>query len=413
MVLPGVKDYAEYVYDAQNRLGSIKNSGGATVVGFGYDLQGNLQNKNGQMCSFDYGNRLREVDGTEWFYRYDGQGRRVLSGRADGITVSMYSQVGQLLYYEQTGKGNFEQIYLGGSLLAIRNSGVIKFQHTDALGSPTAVTDTAGAVIERNDYEPYGAIIGKPTYDAMGFTGHKQDGATSLTYMQQRYYDPTVGRFLSVDPVTALSSPVGMFNRYKYAANNPYRFVDPDGRASDDPHRRNSDMRSMAARPSLSGRVEGGTSDRVNSSDHSRVAYNKPPPDTVPATGDNGKALNCVANCTGLSVLNVNGAAEKDGHSRNSAHYDNRAVDIAGPPFNRVSHERMMVCAPICGYTHGGWEVRGRFYADGMARSSIYKDHWHFQIGAKGNVPELPIVPAPDFKGGSHGSRMDGMRASE
>ena len=48
--------------------------------------------------------------------------------------------------------------------------------------------------------------------------------------MQQRYYDPTVGRFLSVDPVTALSSPVGMFNRYKYAANNPYRFVDPDGR---------------------------------------------------------------------------------------------------------------------------------------------------------------------------------------
>ena len=48
--------------------------------------------------------------------------------------------------------------------------------------------------------------------------------------MQQRYYDPQIGRFLSVDPVTALSSPVGMFNRYKYAANNPYRFADPDGR---------------------------------------------------------------------------------------------------------------------------------------------------------------------------------------
>lgn len=228
--LAGVKDYAEYVYDAQNRLGSIKNSGGATVVGFGYDPQGNLQNKNGQMYSFDYGNRLREVAGKEWFYRYDGLGRRVLSARADGLTVSMYGQAGELMYYEQTGKGNFEQIYLGGSLLAIRNSGVIKFQHTDALGSPIAVTDTAGAVIERNNYEPYGAIIGKPTYDAMGFTGHKQDGATGLTYMQQRYYSPETGLFLSTDPVSPFTEPLDAFHRYRYANSNPYTFVDPDGR---------------------------------------------------------------------------------------------------------------------------------------------------------------------------------------
>ena len=45
--------------------------------------------------------------------------------------------------------------------------------------------------------------------------------------MQQRYYDPIAGRFLSVDPVPA--SPES-FNRYWYANNNPYRFTDPDGR---------------------------------------------------------------------------------------------------------------------------------------------------------------------------------------
>jgi hypothetical protein len=39
-----------------------------------------------------------------------------------------------------------------------------------------------------------------------------------------------IGRFLSVDPVTAYSNPVGAFNRYDYAGNNPYRFTDPDGR---------------------------------------------------------------------------------------------------------------------------------------------------------------------------------------
>jgi uncharacterized protein RhaS with RHS repeats len=49
---------------------------------------------------------------------------------------------------------------------------------------------------------------------------------------QQRYYDPGIGRFLSVDPVTADGNTGGNFNRYKYASNNPYRFTDPDGRQS-------------------------------------------------------------------------------------------------------------------------------------------------------------------------------------
>ncbi len=62
-----------------------------------------------------------------------------------------------------------------------------------------------------------------------------QDGLTGLTYMQQRYYDPQVGRFLSVDPVTAYSAKNWRhFNRYAYAYENPYKFQDKDGRAPDD-----------------------------------------------------------------------------------------------------------------------------------------------------------------------------------
>src|SRR3546814_11838413 len=48
--------------------------------------------------------------------------------------------------------------------------------------------------------------------------------------MQQRYYDPQIGRFLSVDPVSADTVTGWNFNRYNYAANNPYKFKDPDGR---------------------------------------------------------------------------------------------------------------------------------------------------------------------------------------
>ena len=58
------------------------------------------------------------------------------------------------------------------------------------------------------------------------------DAASGLTYMQQRYYDPQIGRFLSVDPVAAYSKKGILFNRYWYANDNPYRFTDPDGRVT-------------------------------------------------------------------------------------------------------------------------------------------------------------------------------------
>jgi RHS repeat-associated protein len=238
--LGGVKDYADYIYEAQtNRLTSIRNTAGATIMGLDYGAQGNLENKNGQAYVFDYGNRLRQVAGKE-AYRYDGLGRRVLTWRPAGVagtaaTLSLfqYSQSGQLMYEEHSDKPNGVHAYLAGSLVATRHGdGSVKYQHTDALGSPVAVTNEAGQVIERNDYEPYGAIIGKPARSGIGYTGHVMDGLTGLTYMQQRYYDQSLGRFLSVDPVTANGNTGAMFNRYDYAHNNPYKFIDPDGRES-------------------------------------------------------------------------------------------------------------------------------------------------------------------------------------
>ncbi|MBB4130001.1 RHS repeat-associated core domain-containing protein [Xanthomonas sp. 3075] len=227
--LPGIREN-NYWYDTKNRLTNVQNNAGATTVGLSYDPQGNLKNKNAQAYTFDYGNRLREVTGKE-YYAYDAYGRRTLAGRSTTLTTQVYTHTGQLFYTDASGKAATEYVYLNGSLLATRSAGAIKFQHTDALGSPIAVTDTAGQVVERTDYQPYGSPIGK-TVDGIGYTGHAMDGATGLTYMQQRYYDQDLGRFLSVDPVAADSVLAANFNRYWYANNNPYRFTDPDGRNS-------------------------------------------------------------------------------------------------------------------------------------------------------------------------------------
>lgn len=106
----------------------------------------------------------------------------------------------------------------------------VSYRHTDALGSPIAATGDFGSLDQRTEHEPYGKMLNRANDNRPGYTGHMMDKGTGLVYMQQRYYDPFIGKFLSVDPITALSNPAVMFNRYKYALNNPYRFMDPDGR---------------------------------------------------------------------------------------------------------------------------------------------------------------------------------------
>ena len=76
----------------------------------------------------------------------------------------------------------------------------MRYQHTDALGSPVAETNEQAAVVLRTAYTPYGVSMGAAT-DGVGYAGHVMDGSTGLTYMQQRYYDPIIGRFLSVQPL--------------------------------------------------------------------------------------------------------------------------------------------------------------------------------------------------------------------
>jgi len=108
------------------------------------------------------------------------------------------------------------------------------YYHNDALGSPVAATDQNGDVIWTEDYAPYGAKLSddmEAIIEKVGYTGHRYDNDTGLVYAGARMYDPSLGRFMGIDPVgamAAVNNPV-MFNRYAYGNNNPYKYVDPDG----------------------------------------------------------------------------------------------------------------------------------------------------------------------------------------
>jgi len=121
-------------------------------------------------------------------------------------------------------------LLVGLSLLPTASAQTVTYIHTDALGSVVAESDANGVVTKRYDYEPYGAVIGGEVTDGPRYTGPVSDASTGLSYMQQRYMDPQLGVFLSVDPVTAFEQSVGQFNRYGYANGSPYSFTDPNGR---------------------------------------------------------------------------------------------------------------------------------------------------------------------------------------
>jgi RHS repeat-associated protein len=109
----------------------------------------------------------------------------------------------------------------------------ITYYHTDALGSPVAATDQQGNVVWRETYEPYGERIKKvpaSSTNARWHTGHVLDTETGLQYAGARYYDPVLGRFMGVDPAFFTEKNPHSFNRYNYGNNNPYKYIDPDGR---------------------------------------------------------------------------------------------------------------------------------------------------------------------------------------
>jgi len=118
-------------------------------------------------------------------------------------------------------------------LAALAHASTVTYVYTDPQGTPLAEADAEGNITARFDYTPYGQPVTSvgAAPNGPGYTGHVNDPDTGFVYMQQRYYDPLSGRFLSVDPVTAYdNSDIRFFNRYAYAFDNPYAFKDPDGR---------------------------------------------------------------------------------------------------------------------------------------------------------------------------------------
>ena len=102
------------------------------------------------------------------------------------------------------------------------------------MGSTRALTDTVGLVTDRYTYDAYGGVIDhQGTFgNSFQFAGEQRDSSTGLDYLRARYYDSSLGRFVSADAYSgSMNDPTSLHN-YQYANSNPNRYTDPTGYSS-------------------------------------------------------------------------------------------------------------------------------------------------------------------------------------
>ncbi len=212
-----------------------------------YDAAGNVIGDAGRTFTYDAVNMTTAITagGKTFRYLYTADDERVaaVESLANGgykTTWTLRGLNSELLTVLDGDTWKEDRIWRGSTVAGFNTPAGKRHQSVDHLGSPRVITDDTGNMVGGiQQFTPFGSG-GSVGAGALQFTGHERDqsmlggGTTALPdYMHARYYDPNLGRFLSVDPVLdvkrAMREPQS-WNRYSYVVNNPINRIDPDGR---------------------------------------------------------------------------------------------------------------------------------------------------------------------------------------
>lgn len=225
-------DRWRYTFDGFNRLTSAEDNHGQRVT-FGYDA---------------FGRRIWK----KHFVPAPATAARVgMSSPAEVVRLTRYVWAGEQLVrevyesqdaaapeaMEQERPHARDYLYVPGTftplLLRVGGQGAdaqgsrIYLYQTDQLGVPRRLFDERGAIAWEADYAAFGAarVTVSRVAQPLRLPGQYADAETGLHYNRFRYYDPSLGRYITRDPVSYLAG----LNLYNYSSNNPVNDADPLG----------------------------------------------------------------------------------------------------------------------------------------------------------------------------------------
>ncbi|MGA1869448.1 MAG: RHS repeat-associated core domain-containing protein [bacterium] len=222
-------------YNENNQLTSIDD------ISFQYDENGNMIQKvlGGEATNYIYDieDRLIQVeDGNGLIigkYYYDPFGRRLWKEVGNVKTYFFYSDEGLIGEYNASGNEIRSYSYAPDSMwttdpLFQKSGGTYYFYQNDHLGTPQKIIDASGDVVWAGVYNSFGncEIIVEEIENNLRLPGQYCDEETGLYNNWNRYFEPAIGRYISIDPIGFWG---GDNNLYRYVNNNPINFIDPFG----------------------------------------------------------------------------------------------------------------------------------------------------------------------------------------
>ena len=265
-IVDGVTHVYDYGYDLDGRLIEVKRDD-VIVEAYTYDANGNRRPHGAELSTFDDEDRLTvrgttayahdsagfltergadrfdysargellsaTVGATTVTYRYDALGRRVARVQGAQVTQYLYGDPSNPVRVTATrspaGVLTTYRYDDDGLLYEFERSGQKFFVGTDQVGTPRVVTNAAGAVVDKRDYDSFGNLISDsaPTFDLpLGYAGGLEDRVTGLVRFGFRDLDTASGRWTARDP--ALYDG-GQANLYSYVGGDPVSLRDPLG----------------------------------------------------------------------------------------------------------------------------------------------------------------------------------------
>lgn len=206
-----------------------------------YDAMGNPLQYLGMQMEWEKGHQLKHITGAglDMYCMYNDSGKRIRK-TVNGVTTDFYLDGSAILMQTSSDGSRIDFFYDDkGNVFAMKYQNEMYFYRKNLFGDILGILDSHGTELVKYEYNSWGKLLNLTDYSSNGlgrknpfrFKGYYYDEELGMYYLNSRYYDPEVGRFISPDTTDILEVQDDLYdkNLYAYCDNNSVMRIDSSG----------------------------------------------------------------------------------------------------------------------------------------------------------------------------------------